>query len=123
MPFTERGSYAGMPWFFTTGTRVTPKALPTKPVPAPSTRPSGVPLPISSLRHRTTSLPSPHLMTPASMATANITGVSMESTPMSSMMLSHSAISSRSSMQQSAPKPQMVSYSKPEVRYLPSLSM
>ena len=60
---------------------------------------------------------------PASMATPKMTAVSMESMPMSSMMLSAWAMSSRSSMQQLAPRPQMVSYSKPEVRYLPSLSL
>ncbi len=56
------------------------------------------------------------------MATPKATGISMESTPMSSMTQSFLAMSSRSLTLQAQPKPQMVSYSKPEVMYLPSLS-
>ena len=60
-------------------------------------------------------LPTRNLSTPASMATPKATGISMESTPMSSMIESASATWSRLSMAQSAPSAQMVSYSKPEV--------
>ena len=86
-------------------------------------RPRAVPLPISSRRMRTTSFPSPQGRMPASMATPKVTAVSMESMPRSSMMLSARAMSSSSVMRQLAPRPQMVSYSKPEVRYWPSLSL
>ena len=121
IPLIARGSYAGIAWSVTTGTRYSPQTFPTIDVPPAMILASGVGLAISLTISRTFS-PSPQGINPPSIAVATATATSILSTPTSSIARSIYAIVSKSLMPASAPSPQIVSYSKPLVMYLPCLS-